>query len=202
MFRKMNAKKLMILLGLMLVMTLGFTACQAKPAEPQTVKVGTLAGPTGMGMAQMIVNGVDLGENVTTEFTVAGAPDQLTASVINGDFQIAALPSNLAAVLFNKTEGKVVLGSVNTLGVLYIVADEAAGVTSIADLKGKTIVASGQGSTPEYVLNYLLQKNGLTPGVDVTINYVAEHSEVVTQLAAGKATIAMRPEVQILSLRP
>ncbi|PKM59827.1 MAG: ABC transporter substrate-binding protein, partial [Firmicutes bacterium HGW-Firmicutes-4] len=194
MSQKMNARKLMILAGLMLVMILGFTACQAKPAEPQTVKVGTLAGPTGMGMAEMIVNGVDLGENVTTEFTVAGAPDQLTASVISGEFQIAALPSNLAAVLFNKTEGQVVLGSVNTLGVLYIVADETAGVASIADLKGKTIVASGQGSTPEYVLNYLLQKNGLTPGVDVTINYVAEHSEAVTQLAAGQATIAMIPE--------
>ena len=164
MSKKMNLKRMMILAGLMMVMILGFTACQAKPAEPQTVKVGTLAGPTGMGMAEMIVNGVDLGENVTTEFTVAGAPDQLTAGVISGEFQIAALPSNLAAVLFNKTEGQVVLGSVNTLGVLYIVADESAGVTSIADLKGKTILGSGQGSTPEYVLNYLLEKNGLTPG--------------------------------------
>jgi NitT/TauT family transport system substrate-binding protein len=192
--RENKMKKLVILMGLIMVMIFSFTACQAKPAERQTVKVGTLAGPTGMGMAEMIVNGVDLGENVTTEFTVAGAPDQLTASVISGEYQIAALPSNLAAVLFNKTEGQVVLGSVNTLGVLYIVADETAGVTSIADLKGKTIVASGQGSTPEYVLNYLLEKNGLTPGVDITINYVAEHSEAVAQLVAGQATIAMLPE--------
>ncbi len=194
MFKKMKNKRWLMVLSIMLVVALGLSACQTKAADPQTVKVGTLAGPTGMGMAEMIVNGVDLGENVTTEFTVAGAPEQLTAGVISGDFQIAALPSNLAAVLFNKTEGAVVLGSVNTLGVLYIVADENAGVTSIADLKGKTIVASGQGSTPEYVLNYLLQKNGLTPGVDVTINYVAEHSEVVTQLAAGQASIALLPE--------
>ncbi|AFA49312.1 ABC transporter substrate-binding protein [Acetobacterium woodii] len=194
MLKKVKNKKWLMVLSIMLVVALGLSACQTKAADPQTVKVGTLAGPTGMGMAEMIVNGVDLGENVTTEFTVAGAPEQLTAGVISGDFQIAALPSNLAAVLFNKTEGAVVLGSVNTLGVLYIVADENAGVTSIADLKGKTIVASGQGSTPEYVLNYLLQKNGLTPGVDVTINYVAEHSEVVTQLAAGQASIALLPE--------
>jgi len=190
----MNTKKWMAVLGVLLVFALGLSACQSAPAKPQTVKVATLAGPTGMGMAEMIVGGVDLGENITTEFTVAGAPDQVTAGVISGEFQIAAVPTNLAAVLYNKTEGKIILGAVNTLGVLYIAADESEGITSIADLKGKTIVASGQGSTPEYVLNYLLQKNGLTPGVDVTINYVAEHSEAATLLASGQATIGMIPE--------
>jgi len=190
----MKTKKWMALCGLLLVLSLGFTGCQTAKSEPQTVKVATLAGPTGMGMAEMIVNGVDLGKDITTEFTVAGAPDQVTAGVISGDFQIAAVPTNLAAVLYNKTEGKTILGAVNTLGVLSIVADQAEGINTIADLKGKTIVASGQGSTPEYVLNYLLQKNGLTPGVDVTINYVAEHSEAATMLVSGQATIAMIPE--------
>lgn len=201
----MNKKKWMVVLGIIMVLTFGLTACQSKPAEPQTVKVTTLAGPTGMGMAEMMVNGVDLGENVTTEITVASAPDQVTAGVINGDYQIAAVPTNLAAVLYNKTEGQVLLGAVNTLGVLYIVADESEGIASMADLKGKTIVASGQGSTPEYVLNYLLQKNGLTPGVDVTINYVAEHSEAVTQLVSGQASIAMIPEpfvTTVMSKKP
>ncbi|WKY47016.1 ABC transporter substrate-binding protein [Eubacteriaceae bacterium ES3] len=187
-------KKWIVLLLATVSLVFMMAGCQTETAEPQTVKVGTLAGPTGMGMAQMMVNGVDLGENITTEFVLAGAPDQLTASVISGEVQMAAVPSNLAAVLYNKTEGQIVLGSVNTLGVLYIVADESEGIASIADLKGKTILASGQGSTPEYVLNYLLEKNGLTPGVDVTINYVAEHSEVVTALAAGNATVAMLPE--------
>ena len=190
----MKNKRWMAILGLLLVFTLGLTGCQSAPAAPQTVKVATLAGPTGMGMAEMIVGGVNLGENITTEFTVAGAPDQITAGVISGEYQIAAVPTNLAAVLFNKTEGKVILGAVNTLGVINIVADESEGIKSIADLKGKTMVASGQGSTPEYVLNYLLQKNGLTPGVDVTINYVAEHSEAATLLVSGGATIAMIPE--------
>lgn len=190
----MKNKKWIVLLGCLLVLCFGLTACQSKPADPQTVKVAALAGPTGMGMAEMIANGANLGENVTTEFTVSSAPDQVTAGVISGDFQIAALPTNSAAVLYNKTEGKVILGAVNTLGVLYVVADQSEGIATIADLKGKTIVASGQGSTPEYVLNYLLATNGLTPGVDVTINWVAEHSEAVTQLASGAATIAMIPE--------
>ncbi|MGL4607103.1 MAG: ABC transporter substrate-binding protein [Eubacteriaceae bacterium] len=191
----MKSKKFGFVLCLGILLSVFLLGCQAQtPVEPQTVKVGTLAGPTGMGMAEMIVNGVDLGENVTTEFTVAGAPDQVTAGVINGEFQIAAVPTNLAAVLYNKTEGKIILGGVNTLGVLYIVADENEGITGLKDLKGKTLVATGQGSTPEYVLNYLLEKNGLTPGVDVTINYVAEHAEAATLLVSGQAQIAMIPE--------
>ncbi len=127
-------KKGLLLTALILSMLLVFTGCSSQVAvEPQTVKVATLAGPTGMGMAPMIADGVELGEGVTTEFTVLSAPDQVTAGVINGDYQIAAVPTNLAAVLFNKTEGATVLGAVNTLGVLYIVADESEGVTSIAD---------------------------------------------------------------------
>lgn len=178
------------------LMSGGCTAKQevAPKAEPQTVKIAALSGPTGMGMAQMIVNGVDLGEQITTDFTVATAPDQITAGVINGDYQIAAIPTNLAATLYNKTQGKVILGAVNTLGTLSIVADSSENITTIADLKGKTILATGQGSTPEYVLNYLLSKNGLTPGTDVTIEWFGEHSEAATKLASGEGTIAMLPQ--------
>jgi NitT/TauT family transport system substrate-binding protein len=192
--KKMRTKRWMVTLGILMILTLGFTGCQSTPAEPQTVNVATLAGPTGMGMAEMIVDGVDLGENVTTEFSVITAPTQVSAGLINGDYQIAALPTNMAAVLYNKTEGKIILGGINTLGVLNIVSDEAEGITTMADLKGKTIVASGQGATPEYVLNYLLEANGLKPGVDVTIDYRADHSEVATAMVSGTSTIAMLPE--------
>ena len=184
------------------------TACQSEPAEeaavapePQTVKIATLAGPTGMGMAQMITDGVDLGEGVEADFSVIGSPDQVIASVINKEVQIAALPTNVAAVLYNKTEGEVILGAVNTLGVLYLVVDESESISTMADLKGKTILASGQGSTPEYVLNYLLTENGLTPGTDVTIDYVGEHSEVLTQMVAGTATIGLLPEPFVTTIQ-
>lgn len=205
--RTMKLKRLMILVGILMSLVLLGTGCQGEvaeapePVQPQTVKIATLGGPTGMGMAQMMTDGVDLGEGVDAEFEVVGAPDQVTASIINKEVQIAALPTNMAAVLYNKTEGQVVLGAVNTLGVLYIMADESEGITTMADLKGKTIAASGQGATPEYVLNYLLQENGLTPGTDITINYVAEHSEVVTQLAAGTATIALLPEPFVTTIQ-
>lgn len=190
----MKFKKLVSVLCVA-AMGLGFLAgCTSQSVTPQTVNVAALAGPTGMGMAQMVVDGVDLGEGVTTEFTVATAPDQLLASVIKGDYQIAALPTNAAAVLYQKTQGAIVLGAVNTLGTLSIVADKNEGITAIADLKGKTMVATGQGASPEYVLNNLLEKNNLTPGTDVTIQWVAEHSEAAAKLASGEASIAMLPQ--------
>lgn len=204
----MKSKKWMLIIGILISLVLMGTACQSEPVEeaavapdPQTVKVATLAGPTGMGMAQMITDGVDLGEGVEADFSVIGAPDQVIASVINKEVQIAALPTNVAAVLYNKTEGEVVLGAVNTLGVLYLVVDESESISTMADLKGKTILASGQGSTPEYVLNYLLTENGLTPGTDVTIDYVGEHSEVLTQMVAGTATIGLLPEPFVTTIQ-
>ncbi|MEG0680165.1 MAG: MqnA/MqnD/SBP family protein [Eubacterium sp.] len=187
-------KKRLTVLGCVLVALLMVSGCVTQKVEPQTVKIAALSGPTGMGMAQMIADGVDLGEQIIPEFTVATAPDQVTASVINGDYQIAAIPTNLAATLYNKTEGAVILGAVNTLGTLSIVADESENIASIADLKGKAIYATGQGSTPEYVLNYLLEKNGLQPGRDVTINWLGEHSEAAAKLASGEGTIAILPQ--------
>lgn len=204
----MKSKKWILIMGIVMSLLLMGTACQSEPAEeaavapePQTVKIATLAGPTGMGMAQMITDGVDLGEGVEADFSVIGSPDQVIASVINKEVQIAALPTNVAAVLYNKTEGEVILGAVNTLGVLYLVVDESESISTMADLKGKTILASGQGSTPEYVLNYLLTENGLTPGTDVTIDYVGEHSEVLTQMVAGTATIGLLPEPFVTTIQ-
>lgn len=193
-------KKWLAVIGCLLAVVLMSAGCSTKQVEeepkpePQMVKIAALSGPTGMGMAEMITEGVDLGEQVTADWTIATAPDQVTASIINGDYQIAAVPTNLAATLYNKTEGKVILGAVNTLGTLSIVADQSENIHSMADLKGKTIYATGQGSTPEYVLNYLLDKNGLTPGTDVTIEWLGEHSEAAAKLASGEGSIAMLPQ--------
>ena len=101
---------------------------------------------------------------------------------IQGEVDIAAVPANLASVLYNKTNGGVQVLAVNTLGVLYIVEDGDT-VHSIADLKGRTIYAGGKGATPEYALNYILEKNGLVPGEDVTIEWKSEHAECVAALA-------------------
>lgn len=156
----------------------------AVPAEP--VRVAALAGPTGMGLAYMMQDQKDL-----YSVELFTAPDQVTAKVINGEVDIAAVPINLAAVLNKKTEGKVSVIAINTLGVLYILENGNA-INSIADLSGKTIYATGQGSTPEYILNDLLEENGLKDFV--TVEYIADNSELIAKLADGSVEIALLPE--------
>ena len=112
-----------------------------------------------MGMVKMMSDN-DSKESPADTFELAAAPDEVSAKLVQGEVDIAAVPANLASVLYNKTNGGVQVLAVNTLGVLYIVEDGDT-VHSIADLKGRTIYAGGKGATPEYALNYILEKNGL-----------------------------------------
>lgn len=166
------------------------------PAEEAvTARVAALKGPTAMGLVKLMNDAEQApsssGNNY--EFTLAGAADEVTPSLIKGDLDMACVPANLASVLYNKTEGEIVTLAVNTLGVIYIVENGNA-VNSMADLKGTTIVAAGKGSTPEYALRYLLTENGIDPDSDVTIDWKSEHAECVAALASGAATIAMLPQ--------
>ena len=163
-------------------------------AEPVDVNVMALKGPTAMGMVKLM-DVADSG-NVDTEnysFEIAASADEVTPKLIQGETDIAAVPANLASVLYNKTEGQIQVLAVNTLGVLYIV-ENGDSIHSVSDLAGRTIYASGKGSTPEYALNFILEKNGLTPGTDVTIEWKSEHSECVSALAQDPEGIAMLPQ--------
>lgn len=171
----------------------------APQAEKTTVNIAVLKGPTGMGCAQLLKNNDEGTALNDYNFTVASAPDQITGKLISGELDIAALPTNAAATLYNKTNGGVKLIALNTLGVLYIL-EKGSSVTSINDLKGKTVLASGKGSTAEYVLNFILEKNGIVPGKDVTIDYAAEHTEAASQALAGKYDIVMLPEPFVTSV--
>jgi NitT/TauT family transport system substrate-binding protein len=131
-------------------------------------------------------------------FTLAGAADVLTPSLIQGELDMAAIPANLAAILHKQTEGEIQVLAVNTLGVLYIVQKDGDPIESIADLAGKTIYATSKGSTPEYTLRHLLTENGLDPDVDVTLDFKSEPAEVVSLLAQGGG-IAMLPQPYVVA---
>ena len=158
------------------------------PPEVSALRVGALKGPTAMGMVRM------MSDDGVNRYTLAGSADELTPKLIKGELDIICVPANLAAVLYNKTEGQLVTLAVNTLGVLYIVENGGESVQSMADLKGKTIVAAGKGSTPEFGLRYLLEQNGLDPDQDMTVDWKSEHAECVAALAAGTADIALLPQ--------
>ncbi|WP_458862491.1 ABC transporter substrate-binding protein [Acidaminobacterium chupaoyuni] len=175
------------------------TAEEPKPAEKLDIRVAALKGPTSLGMLELMDNAKNGKTTNNYAFTLAGAPDELTGSIIKGDFDIAAVPTNLAAVLYNKTQGKVQLAALNTLGVLYLV-ENGTSIQSIADLKGKTVYATGKGSTPEFALNYILEKNGLKVGTDVQVEYKTEHTELAALLASGGAQIALLPQPFVTSV--
>lgn len=166
----------------------------AVPADDVTVRLGALTGPTAMGMVKLLKD-ADAGEAVGTyTHQIAGAADELTPLVLQGELDIVSVPANLAATLYNKTEGGVRVLAVNVLGVLYIGEYNSEELTSVADLKGKTIYATGKGSTPEYFLRHILTQNGLDPDTDVTMEWKSEPSEVVALLNAQQSGIAMLPQ--------
>ena len=170
------------------------SGAQETESEPVDVNVTALKGPTAMGMVQMMDdadNGKIDSENY--QFTIAASIDEVTPAISQGETDIAAVPANVSSVLYNKLEGGVQVLAINTLGVLYIV-ENGDTVQSVADLRGKTIYASGKGATPEYALNYILQENGIDPASDVTIEWKSEHSECVAALAQDPSGIAMLPQ--------
>ena len=164
-------------------------------AESAALRVAGLKGPTTMGLVNMLT--ADDAAN-TIDFNMYGAADEVVPLLVKGDIDAAAVPANLAATLYQKTNGAVEVACVNTLSVLYIV-ENGETVNSVADLKGQTLVTTGKGTTPEYVLRYVLSENGLDPDTDVTIEYCSEATEALSKVQAGEATIAMLPQPFVTS---
>lgn len=173
-------------------------AATEAPAESEateaTLRIASLKGPTTMGLVNLMADEVAS----SYDFTMYGAADEIVPLLVKGDLDAAAVPANLAATLYNKTNGAVEVACINTLGVLYIV-ENGETVNSVADLKGQTIVTTGKGTTPEYVLRYVLSENGVDPDSDVTIEYCSEATEALSKVQAGEATIAMLPQPFVTS---
>lgn len=188
-------KKILLLLlaaALLLLPACGATAKGISAEGP--VRIAGLKGPTTMGL----VNLLDMEQQGTAaldyDLQLYGTADEIVPGLIKGELDMAAVPANLAAALYQKTKGGIQVMAVNTLGVLYVV-EKGDTVHSMADLAGRTILSTGKGTTPEYLLRYLLEKNGLDPDKDVKIQYCSEATEVTAQMAAAqKDAIAVLPQ--------
>ena len=205
--RKTRAKRIFALI-LTLVVAMGTLAgclmqdedeedgSQQEATVSQVIKIAALNGPTGMGMAPLVA------ETDKYEITMYQAPDEVLAKVIKGEVDIAAVPSNVASVLFNKTEGAVQAAAIQTGGTLYLMQNPAEGeealvcetVEDLALLKGATIYGSGQGGIPEYVLRQMLINAGLNPDQDVTIQWMANHSDSASSMMTNPGSVGLIPE--------
>jgi NitT/TauT family transport system substrate-binding protein len=213
-WKNMNNLRKIIALALAAVLCLALTACSSETGDNSSVgaayegtdvNIAVLSGPTGIGAVGLMAAN-DAGETVNNyNFTVTGANDDVVAGLASGEYDMAALATNVAANLYNKTNGGVQICALNTYGVLYVL-ENGDSIQSVADLKGKTIYTTGQGANPEYVLKYLLEQNGLTWSVDgenadadVQIEFMASDA-VVAGMASGEYDVCMLPVPAVTSV--
>lgn len=183
-------------------------------SEPRySTRVGAMLGPTGMGLVGLMdalgyfSKPADASEDSVIgtnpagiashtygyEIQLAASADELAPKLLQGELDCLCVPANLAATLYQRTEGEVRVININTLGVLDIVACDT-DIASLTDLAGRTVFSAGRGSTPQYALEYLLHAAGLEPGVDVVIEWKSEHAECLAALEADRSAICMLPQ--------
>lgn len=157
-----------------------------------TIRVGSLKGPTSMGLVYLMDQSEKGKAANHYEFKMTAAADELLPAVISDDLDIVLVPANMASVLYMRTEGGVSVIDINTLGVLYMVSGDP-NIKDMEDLKGRTVYLTGKGTTPDYVLQYLLKENGLT-AKDVALEYKSEAAEVAAVLAKTPDAIGVLPQ--------
>lgn len=184
-------KRIVTLISLVLTLAV-LAGCSGAGREAVNIRVGSLKGPTSMGIL-FLMDKAEKGETEDTySFQMATAADELLPLMVKGDLDIALVPANVAAVLYQKTQGGVAVIDINTMGVLYVVTGTAE-VESVADLKGKTIYMTGKGTTPEASLRYVLEASGLTQE-DYTLEFKSEPTEVAAMLAEDPEAIGLLPQ--------
>lgn len=211
----------LLTLSLAILLCLPFTACrnavdkvitttpesgetEPAPTEPDKdlkIDIMVLSGTTGVGIAPLIHDVKEGNAALNYNIEVASSADLINPGLIQGEIEIAALPTNVASVLYNKTGGKVIVAAVNTKGVLYLL-ENGETVKSFADLKGKTVYLPGQGSNPEYIFRYLAEKNGLEIGKDVMVDYTyGSPDELATAITSGLVSLAVLPEPKVTAIK-
>lgn len=191
-----TAKRLAALLFSAMLAAALLTGCgQAKQEEQAPVRIGALKGPTSMGLLFLQQDAADNKADGTYEFTMMTAADELLALIVKGELDIALLPANVAGVLYQKTDGGITVIDINTLGVLYMVSGDTS-IDSVEKLRGRTIYLTGKGTTPDYVLQYVLRENGIAVGDadGCMLEYKSEAAEVAAVLAENPGAVGLLPQ--------
>lgn len=192
-FKRSLSKKLFFLCAVLSMMMAVCIGCGSNNSTADSlVRVGSLKGPTSIGLLNLMEDNNNGSTTNKYSFTIEAQADIIAAMLTKGELDIALIPANLASVLFNKTEGKITVIDINTLGVLYMLsADDS--ISSVNDLAGKTIYLTGKGTTPDFVLRYILEGNGLSLD-DVTLEYKSEATEILGAMSNDPAAVALLPQ--------
>lgn len=198
--------KKIISIALAAIMVLSFAACSSQSGEQKETTSATTAaqkvdvnayvisGPTGIGAVKMM-NDAENGKGLENyKFNVVASPDEIVSKISNGEADIAAVATNMASKLYKVTNGKIKIIAVNTLGVLSVLNFEGEEIKSLADLKGRKIYTTGKGANPEYIINYLLDKNGIDIDEDVDIEYKTEGTDLVPIWAKDPKAVIIAPQ--------
>ncbi|MBQ9958811.1 MAG: ABC transporter substrate-binding protein [Oscillospiraceae bacterium] len=191
--------------ALLLALCLSFCGCVAGQPEADTIRIASLKGPTSMGLVELYSRSdvtaateteggySPVALDYTLQYQICGSADEITPLLVSGQLDMAAIPANLAATLYNKQDGALVVCAINTLGVLYVL-ETGQSINSIADLAGKTVYSTGKGATPQYALEHLLAANGLDPETDLTVEYLSEATQVAAMLQQTDDAVAVLPQ--------
>jgi len=190
-------KLLIVVLSLILVFSLASCNSNNTPKEVLDVKIVGLKGPTSIGMIKSIDEIPSLGDNVTSSYEIVPAPDVLIAKLLNDEFDFATVPTNVAAILFNKKDNYQIMG-IPIWGMLYVVTNDVE-INSWEDFKGQNVYPFAQGSSPDIIFQHLANANGLTPFEDVDISYNYQQAELAQALIAGEVSVAVLPEPFVTS---
>ena len=188
-------KKIALLLVLSLLVLGVLTACQEPAPAPTavTVRIAGMTGPTSMGLVKLAED--DANGTAQQDYSIKttyAKGDEITPLLIKGELDMAALPANVAATLYQRTNGAIKVLAINTLGVVNIV-EKGNSVNNLADLAGKKIYAIGKGTTPEYGLRYLLAQNGVNYD-ELNIEWKSAATEILPLLKTEENAIAMIPQ--------
>lgn len=187
-----NVKKKIVAMSMVFIMLCSVLAACGAKKEPTSVRVGSMKGPTSMGLL-FLMEADEAGETENDyEFQMATGADELLPLMVKGELDIALVPANVASVLYNKTQGGISVIDINTLGVLYMISGDTS-LKSITDLKGRTVYLTGKGTTPDYTLQYILAQNGMS-SADLTLEYKSEATEVAVMLAENPNAIGLLPQ--------
>ena len=186
--KKVQTIILLTILGVSVILT----GCTKQETKDTAIRIGSLKGPTSMGLVELMDQAEKGEAGADYEFTMAAAADEINAAFLKGDLDIVLIPANVASVLYNKTGGQAVVLDINTLGVLYLL-ESGETVQSAADLKGRMIYLPGKGTTPDYALQYILAQNGLGME-DVDLQYKSEAAEVISALQEEPEALGLLPQ--------